>query len=59
MNHYLDISTVRRTVEQLDSCLEALWPCQTAEMRALMHLIVHVRTRLLQMDENDRALRIE
>ena len=58
MSKFLKMESVDVAVESLDEAMRALWPCQTAEMRALMGLLVHTRMRLLQMSPEDEAIRL-
>lgn len=58
MSKFLEMESVDVAVESLDEAMRMLWPCQTAEMRGLLSLLVHTRMRLLQMSVQDEALRL-
>lgn len=58
MSEFLAMESVNAAVESLDEAMRVLWPCQTAEMRGLLNLLVHTRMRLLQMSPQDESLRL-
>lgn len=58
MSEYLSADDVNAAVESLDEAMRVLWPCRTAEMRALLGLLVHSRMRLLQMLPGQDCLKV-